>query len=920
MELFYNSISRVLSKLNEEPVAEITFKYKTAQRKFLERNVWDRLRQHSPVYNGDTIHTAYLSEATIWFPDGNVMELSENTMAQIFVNQDKDLIADLMEGEAFIDSSNSQKDVILSSKGVEVTVSSGSSISAKKGKNQEEMFLSVESGNVRMENGKILSEGTSFSVENGNAKVSEVSVISPRPNSKYLYHHEGTESIKFSWKTENLNSENKLQLIVARDRKFEDVVKELAITDIDSIDVPLGNGIYYWKIVSDEIQLSAGKFQVVQSLLPVGITPTENFEYSFRSRNPAVRFIWSESPYAASYKLTVADNREMMNPVIEQRVSSASAIISTLDEGTWWWQVEPYYTINNTGYVKAETTKVFSISKKGILEKPELFIPSDNSFVNTSPDAKNVAFSWKSISDAVSYSLVVSENERMSSPVLNKETDNNYFKISPTDINFKEGKYFWTVIAKDSEGNVSDKVTGRYFYAMKGIPEQHLVEPANGYLVAQSLLQDTKFTWKKNLGENWKTEIQVSADENFSDLTICEETSNYSISFHSLPIGKYYWRLVSTNLLNGFVLNTPGREINVVDSLDKAEIITPLKKAVVRDDVPNVFKWEKVEGADFYKVTIYSGDGNNIVYENNVYDTSFELNLYNSPIWIDKSTYRMEIQAKAMAVPGVSSRRSGKISESVFQVLYLRPVEVVLPKKDSKIKGIDALINPIHAKWESVEDVSFAQLVLTKIDGKRRNVVLKVPSDGNVYSGNKIAPNDVVLDTEEGLRSGLYEIVVHAKTIDGIDISSTGPKHIVRFTVLPVEPLPEAKGLKSNPESFDVEYLSNLDNPRSIKFTWEKISGATDYDVEILTSSRKPETIIKKRVKTNSMDLDFLKLSDSERRKLMNGEFVWTVSAIRRSEKKILQTGKVSRSKFRTDVPEPKKTTAKGAKNPYGKK
>lgn len=42
--LFYNSFFRALTKLNEEPIATITFKYKTAQRKFLDRVVWDRLR------------------------------------------------------------------------------------------------------------------------------------------------------------------------------------------------------------------------------------------------------------------------------------------------------------------------------------------------------------------------------------------------------------------------------------------------------------------------------------------------------------------------------------------------------------------------------------------------------------------------------------------------------------------------------------------------------------------------------------------------------------------------------------------------------------------------------------------------------------------------------------------------------------
>ena len=92
--LFHQSFFRALSKMGEEPIATITFKYKTAERKFLERVVWDRLRQNSPVYNGDTIHTADLSEATVWFVDGTTLDLAENTMAQIFLHGDGLLAAD----------------------------------------------------------------------------------------------------------------------------------------------------------------------------------------------------------------------------------------------------------------------------------------------------------------------------------------------------------------------------------------------------------------------------------------------------------------------------------------------------------------------------------------------------------------------------------------------------------------------------------------------------------------------------------------------------------------------------------------------------------------------------------------------------------------------------------------------------------
>ena len=128
--LFYKGFFRALTKLNEEPIATITFKYKTAQRKFLERVVWDRLRQNSPVYNGDTIHTENLAEATVYFIDGNVMNLSENTMAQVFLSEDQLLTAELTDGYATVDAGEAGAGVVLVADGMEVALEAGSSVGA----------------------------------------------------------------------------------------------------------------------------------------------------------------------------------------------------------------------------------------------------------------------------------------------------------------------------------------------------------------------------------------------------------------------------------------------------------------------------------------------------------------------------------------------------------------------------------------------------------------------------------------------------------------------------------------------------------------------------------------------------------------------------------------------------------------------
>ena len=77
--------------------------------------------------------------------------------------------------------------------------------------------------------------------------------------------------------------------------------------------------------------------------------------------------------------------------------------------------------------------------------------------------------------------------------------------------------------------------------------------------------------------------------------------------------------------------------------------------------------------------------------------------------------------------------------------------------------------------------------------------------------------------------------------------------------------------------------------------------------------------------KNTSYEIDFFKLYETNKSTFGKGTFKWTVHAVRRIDTdkdgvldKTLQEGPDSSSTFETDVPTPKKTKAKGARNPYG--
>ena len=297
--------------------------------------------------------------------------------------------------------------------------------------------------------------------------------------------------------------------------------------------------------------------------------------------------------------------------------------------------------------------------------------------------------------------------------------------------------------------------------------------------------------------------------------------------------------------------------------------------------------------------------------------------MFNHKDFRDKENYRWQIQAFANEIPGVSSRRTGRLSEGRFDLIKLRPVEITAPAKGAEFSGVDAILNPTYSSWTTVDSVAKAQFIVRKTDEKGK-IVIKVPSDEEMSNGKTVAPNKVLLDNEEGLRPGKYEIVVYAETLDGVDISNTDKKYLGSFRILPIEPLGGTYNLSSSPKNLNAEYLRNPDNPRTITLSWSSVRDATDYIVEI--KDKKNKVLLSQMVEgSTSYEIDFLKLYEENKSTFAKGTFKWSVYALRRidSDKngeldKVLQEGPASESDFSTDIPTPKKTKAKGAKNPYG--
>lgn len=296
-------MNRTLSKTDEIPIATIHFKYRVAQRKFIDRLVWDRLRQNAPVYNGDVIRTAEMAEATLRFADDTEISISENSIIQVYFDVKRGASAVFGGGSIQVDSSAGGNGMQLISGDSSVSIGKGSSV-AVNGERSDfaseyvsgALAASAESAGLRTASAKTpaaggrgsgeaissgqsaapastlavqvldgdvsfssssgevmrLSGGESLSAGSGEVVASSLSVLSPRPNARFFSQGE-TFPVQFSWVEKGDGSDGASVLEVSSDKKFSRNVRVFYLKNASdnrfSVETPAGT--YWWRISSD---------------------------------------------------------------------------------------------------------------------------------------------------------------------------------------------------------------------------------------------------------------------------------------------------------------------------------------------------------------------------------------------------------------------------------------------------------------------------------------------------------------------------------------------------------------------------------------------------------------------------------------------------------------------------------------------
>jgi hypothetical protein len=413
LRLFWKDYNQSQSRANEKPIATITFKRKSAERKFFDRVLWDRLSTDSDIYDKDFIRTENDSSAVIHFPDGNSLSLSENTMVQVLKTSNGGSSVSVTGSGAGISVdtvAGSKGFAIVSDNGTKIDLESGSSLSVKNSETGMELVVQNGSANIVGENGEIITTKAGNAVlVNGAGNVSELpfTVLTPRRDLLILNKTGQTYPILFSWKVAGVGgavgidgdavgmdgdvtgagadgtdsalsttSISRILVETSRDKDFLEITNSFTTDATESANISLPNGITYWRVVpyngsekSNIAKETQGKIIVYDATPPELVFPQDKAESLFTEDNPIIKFSWKKSEVASSYNFKISNTSTLANPFEEKTVEDIATTVSNLPEGTWYWSVTPFTQINGEGYT--ESSPVFSFTAKKVLTLPE---------------------------------------------------------------------------------------------------------------------------------------------------------------------------------------------------------------------------------------------------------------------------------------------------------------------------------------------------------------------------------------------------------------------------------------------------------------------------------------------------------------------------------------------------------------------
>jgi hypothetical protein len=359
---FWRDLNQTLTRFQDEPIGVVTRKQHTAQRRFEDRTLWDRLRRQSPVYAGDYIRTGELSGAVLSLTGGEIVELGEHTLIQL-VRTAEGFTVDLAGGTVKADPGGGGID--LRAAGVSLRAEPGSVLNARA--DEEGFAAGIAEGRAVFTAGgetRLLGPGDTVGREppadlSGGPPASEAAppeLVSPAPGEEFSFRT-ARPGVRFLWTSREEAVSYLVEISSSPDMsnprgrsRVQDSGGELSSIVYSGFE----NGTWYWRVRPEYPRnrggtgpvSSTGFFHILRAeslQSPVPQFPPPGDSLYLEDKKEAVYFSWGPEADAVSYTFFLSRREDLGEPLVTQKVRDNYAVFSLKNEklvpGTYYWGV-----------------------------------------------------------------------------------------------------------------------------------------------------------------------------------------------------------------------------------------------------------------------------------------------------------------------------------------------------------------------------------------------------------------------------------------------------------------------------------------------------------------------------------------------------------------------------------------------------
>ena len=588
----YKEFTSHIEKTGGDIIGTITFKKRSAARRYTESVVWEEIAQESPIYNYDAIRTMEYSSAVIKLKDGTNIELDQNTMLVVMLSA-KGIDINFDSGGVSARSGAGTKNLItLNSRDATIALDSGdiSVNSSDKG-----VDIALASGNAKVEaaGGAVnISADETATLKDGKVESEKKSLFTEFPaHNSYLISLTKKMPVNFRWRSE---PSGEVRVEIAGSSTFSNPVKSFSSRSANQV-VELPPGDFYWRIISGKNKSFPAKFTIMHDVTPDLIYPRMNQNISVSEGDGLLNFRWEKSRFAAGYELTVARDSAMNDVAV--KLNSKINTISTADiaPGSYYWRVKSLYPAGIITGAPVSGPGRFTLKKlQFALARP---VPIDPGALTT---AGPFTLYWEGVNGAERYSVEIASDSEFKKSVIRAETQNTFLRV---DKKIPEGSYYWRISAFRGKTG-SEKSETALLLITKPV-QITLVSPQAGSVLFRRP-EVINFSWKDpNQGDKYLVEISERRD--FSRMSMVLESDLHSVTGESPGAGTYFWRVVLRDRTGRAIAKSPVSEFSIPAELRAPVLISPKDNEKLMGGAKNriKFEWRRIPGATEYEVELF---------------------------------------------------------------------------------------------------------------------------------------------------------------------------------------------------------------------------------------------------------------------------------------------------------------------------